>query len=401
MPATAKRSDAALSVPFDSERLDRLMDEAGIDVVLATSKHNVQYLLGGHRAFFFDYMDAMGVSRYLPVMAYPKGAPENAAYIGHRLEGHQEAVQPFWTPEAQTSSSGSVDAIQKGIAHIRKLGLKPRRIGAELAFLPADAAMALQSAFPDSEIVDALFVLERLRALKSPDELEKLKLASELVIDSMLAVIESHGPGATKQEMADALRREETNRGMIFEYCLIAAGASHNRAPSAQKWQNGDVLSVDSGGNYHGYIGDLARMAILGEPDAELEDLLAEIEDIQRAAMKVMRPGALGGEIYAAGEQLLNKSKNREHMHFLAHGMGLVSHEAPHLTNTGPVPYSDEDAHRPLETGMVVSVETTLQHPRRGFIKLEDTVAVTPSGYEVFGDRARGWNRGGVAAGRA
>src|SRR5215218_11461535 len=100
MLTTAKRSDA-LSIPFDSDRLDRLMDEAGIDVILATSKHNVQYLLGGHRAFFFDYMDAMGVSRYLPVLAYPKGAAEKAAYIGHRLESHQQAVQPFWTPEAQ------------------------------------------------------------------------------------------------------------------------------------------------------------------------------------------------------------------------------------------------------------------------------------------------------------
>ena len=50
------------------------MDEAGIDVLLATSKHNVQYLLGGHRAFFFDYMDAMGLSRYLPIMVYPKGS---------------------------------------------------------------------------------------------------------------------------------------------------------------------------------------------------------------------------------------------------------------------------------------------------------------------------------------
>src|SRR5215207_5627371 len=262
--------------------------------------------------------------------------------------------------------------------------------------------MALQSAFPDSEIVDALFVLERLRALKSPDELEKLKLASELVIDSMLAVIESHGhgPGATKQEMADALRREETNRGMIFEYCLIAAGASHNRAPSAQKWQNGDVLSVDSGGNYHGYIGDLARMAILGEPDAELEDLLAEIEDIQRAAMKVMRPGTMGGDIHAAAEALLAKSKHHNHTHFLAHGMGLVSHEAPRLTASGPVPYDAYDATRPLETGMVVSVETTLMHPKRGFIKLEDTIAVTDNGYEIYGEGARGWNRGGAAPGR-
>jgi Xaa-Pro aminopeptidase len=77
--------------------------------------------------------------------------------------------------------------------------------------------------------------------------------------------------------------------------------------------------------------------------------------------------------------------------------MGLVSHEAPHLTQRGPIPYSDEDAHRPLEAGMVISVETTLMHPRRGFIKLEDTVVVTSDGHEVYGNRARGWNRGGTA----
>ena len=50
------------------------------------------------------------------------------------------------------------------------------------------------------------------------------------------------------------------------------------------------MLSLDSGGNYHGYIGDLARMAVLGEPDAELKDCLAEIEAVQRAAFAAVRP---------------------------------------------------------------------------------------------------------------
>jgi Xaa-Pro aminopeptidase len=213
----------------------------------------------------------------------------------------------------------------------------------------------------------------------------------------MLAVIAGHGPGTTKQELADALKREEVNRGLTFEYCLIAAGASHNRAPSEQRWESGDVLSLDSGGNYHGYIGDLARMAILGEPDAELEELLGEIEKIQRAAFKPIKAGVRGGDVYAAAEALLGKSKHHNHLHFLAHGMGLVSHEAPRLTASGPVPYDAYDAERPLETGMVVSVETTLQHPRRGFIKLEDTVAVTDNGFEIFGEGGRGWNRGGTA----
>ena len=387
----------AQAIPFDAKRLDRLMDEAGIDVLLATSKHNVQYLLGGHRSIFFDYMDAMGLSRYLPIVVYPKGKPDKAAYFGHRLEGFQKEVKPFWTPEAQTNSSGALDTMGKATDYLRRSGVSAKRIGIETTFMPMDAGAALKSAMPDSEIKDALVVLERQRLRKSPEELAMLKTSSEKVIDAMLATIAQSGPGTTKAEITETLRREEVNRGLTFEYCLIAAGTSHNRAPSPQRWEKGDVLSLDSGANYHGYIGDLARMAILGEPDAELEDLLGEIETIQRAAFKPIRAGAMGGEIYAAGEALVAKSKLHNNMEFLAHGMGLVSHEAPHLTNHGPVPYTDEDAHRPLETGMVISVETTLKHPSRGFIKLEDTVAVTDTGFEIFGEGGRGWNRGGTA----
>ena len=389
----------AAAIPFDAHRLDRLMDEAGIDVLLATSKHNVQYLLGGHRAFFFDYMDAMGLSRYLPIVVYPKGKPDKAAYFGHRLENFQHQVKPLWTPEVQANSSGALDTMKKATDYVKRSGVPAKRIGIETTFMPMDAGAALRSAMPDSELKDALVVLERQRLRKSPEELAMLRTASEKVIDSMMAAIAAHGPGSTKAEIAETLRREEVNRGLTFEYCLIAAGTSHNRAPSEQRWEKGDVLSVDSGGNYHGYIGDLARMAILGEPDAELEDLLGEIETIQRAAFKPIRAGAMGGEIYAAGEALVAKSKQHNNMEFLAHGMGLVSHEAPHLTNHGPVPYTDEDAHRPLESGTVISVETTLKHPARGFIKLEDTVVVTDTGFELFGEGGRGWNRGGATLG--
>jgi Xaa-Pro aminopeptidase len=382
--------------PFDTGRLDQLMDEAGIDVLVATSKHNVQYLLGGHRSFFFDNMDAIGIGRYLPVFVYPKGAPQKAAYFGHGMETYQTQLKPFWVSEVNTKSGGSVDVMQKAADYVR--GLNPKRVGVELAFIPADSAATLRKAIPDAELKDALFTLERLRVRKTPGELEKLRLASELVIDSMLAVIQSHGAGATKAELTEALRREETSRGLVFDYCLIAAGSSHNRAPSDQRWEKGDPLSIDSGGNYHGYIGDLARMAIVGEPDTEQEDLLAEIEATQQAAFKPIRAGVNGIEIYAAAEPILKKSKHHNHYEFLAHGMGLVSHEAPRLTNSGPVPYDAYDAQRPLEAGMVISVETTLLHPRRGFIKLEDTVAVTPTGHEIYGNRARGWNRAGGAA---
>jgi Xaa-Pro aminopeptidase len=251
---------------------------------------------------------------------------------------------------------------------------------------------------PGVTFVEAHFPLERLRARKTQEELESLRTASELVVDSMLAVVASHGPGATKLELVEALRREEVNRGLTFEYCLITAGANLNRAPSGQVWAAGDILSLDSGGNYKGYIGDLCRMAIQGQPDSELEDLLGEVDEIQMAARKPIRPGANGGDIYAGAGEVVNKSSHANSLEFVAHGMGLVSHEAPRLTSHGPIPYSAYDADRPLEPGMVISIETTLMHPRRGFIKLEDTVAVTDRGWEAFGDRGRGWNRGGARA---
>jgi Xaa-Pro aminopeptidase len=387
----------ATALPFDSARLDNLLDEAGMDAVVISSKHNIQYLFGGYRFFFFDHFDAIGVSRYLPLLVYVKGRPEQSTYIGHGMESYEKDLGKFWTPVFQTAGA-TLDSTQLAIDHLRKLAPKVKRVGVERAFLPADAAELMGRELPEVTFVEAHLPLERLRARKTREELDLLRAASELVVDSMLAVIASHGPGATKLELVEALRREEVNRGLTFEYCLITAGASLNRAPSDQVWAAGDILSIDSGGNYKGYIGDLCRMAIQGEPDSELEDLLGEADAIQMAARKPIRPGVNGGDIYASAGEVLKRSSRANSIEFVAHGMGLISHEAPRLTSHGPVPYPAYDVDRPLEAGMVISIETTVAHPRRGFIKLEDTVAVTDRGWEAFGDRGRGWNRGGAPA---
>jgi Xaa-Pro dipeptidase len=212
----------------------------------------------------------------------------------------------------------------------------------------------------------------------------------------MLATISWAREGSTKADIIEQLRREETVRGAHFEYCLLTLGSSHNRAASPQAWKKGDVLSIDSGGNYQGYIGDLCRMGVLGEPDAELEDLLAEVDAVQQAAFSKIRAGAPGAEMIAHAEAVLKASKVAAYTDFFAHGMGLISHEAPFLMTNHPVAYEGTDADKPLEADMVLSVETTMLHPTRGFIKLEDTVAVTAEGYTMFGERGRGWNRGGA-----
>jgi Xaa-Pro aminopeptidase len=390
---------AAAAIPFDAKLLDSLMEEARLDVLLVTSKHNVQYMLGGHRALFFDYMDAMGVSRYLPVLIYVKGAPDKAAYIGHRTERNQHELKKFWVAETAANSWGSVDAIEKAVAYLQRIGLDQARIGIEFSYLPYDSASTLQATVPPARISDARGILDILRGRKSPAELDMMREASERVIDSMKAVIADLKPGMTKQQVADALKLEEVSRGLVFEYCLITAGADLNRAPSGQVVQQGDILSIDSGGSYRGYIGDLARMAIVGEPDAELVDLLGEIETVQQAAFKLITAGLMGRDIYAAAGEALATVRHGNQLDFVAHGVGLVTHEVPRLSNRAPSPYPDTDAHLPLQAGMVVSVETTLRHATRGFIKLEDTVAVLEDGHEVFANTLRGWNCAGGNAG--
>jgi Xaa-Pro dipeptidase len=391
----AARNAENVATPFDRARVDRIMDEAGLDVVLASSKHNVQWFLGGYKFIFFSAMDAIGHSRYLPVLIYEKGAPEHAGYVGNRMETGEHAVHPFWTPAVHTTCWGTIDAASEAAAHLKKIGKEKARIGYEPSFLSADAYEALRKALPDATFLGATNALERVRAIKTPDEIDKLRKASELITDSMLAVFEASGEGSGKAEIVERLRREETNRGLQFEYCLITLGSSHNRAVSAQSWKKGEVMSLDSGGNYHGYIGDLCRMGVLGEPDGELVDILDEIEEVQQAAFASCNPGILGGEMVAAAEATLKRIRNAPHTDFFTHGMGLITHEVPFLMTNHPVAYEGVDAAHPLEPGMVLSVETTMLHPTRGFIKLEDTVTITATEHELLGDRGRGWNRAG------
>jgi Xaa-Pro aminopeptidase len=381
-------------LPFDAKQLDNLLDDAGIDVLVATSKHNVQYLLGGYRFFFFDTMDAAGVSRYLPALVYQKGKPENAAYFGCGMESYEQELGKFWPSKLDLAEVGSQATMKKASAHIKKLS-GVRRVGVESAFLPADGEAVLREGLANCEVVDAVFPLERLRARKTPAEIGYLREASERVVDSMLAVFKQCTPGMTKLDIAEALRREEVSRGLVFDYCLITAGTSLNRAPSEQRLEPGDIISLDSGGNYKGYIGDLCRMGIMGKPDQELRDLLAFIDEVQLAARKPVRPGGRGGDVITVAEDMLKASPHKAYSHFMAHGMGLVTHEAPRLMENRRMSYSGYDANRPLEAGMVVSIETTMGHPKRGFIKLEDTVLVTKDGYEALGDTGRGWNKVG------
>lgn len=385
-----------MALPFDADQLDHLMADRGIDLVLATSKHNVQYLLGGYRFFFFAAMEAIGLSRYMSVVGYPRNKPDSGFYVGNPMEGWQQKAQPPWTPTILNQAKTADAAAEVAAECIRKLGLASGTIAVEMPFLPADAYLKLEQLLPNARLVDAVVLLEELRAVKRPDELQIIREASEGIVASMLSTFGRARPGISTRELADILRSEETERGLVFDYCLAATGRSFDRAPSNADWLAGGTLSLDSGGTQRGYIGDLARMAVIGEPTSQMRQALDEVDAAQQAARSAVRSGQPGRQIYEAIHDLWKNLTHPEQFEFEAHGIGLVSHEVPHLVDHGSWPYPGTHRDLALQTGMVLSIETTLRDPDVGFVKLEDTVVVTDTGCDAYGDTARGWNVVGV-----
>src|SRR6478736_10213053 len=118
--------------PFDAARLDRLMDDAGVDALLACSLHNVQYLLGGYRFFMFAHGTVIGVSRYLPMLGYVRGAPERAFFVGNPLERGQQENEPLWVPEVDISSWTSRKSARLAAEALKARGIK--RVAIEPSF---------------------------------------------------------------------------------------------------------------------------------------------------------------------------------------------------------------------------------------------------------------------------
>ena len=381
------------STPFSAVKLDALLDESGIDVLLVSSKHNLQYLLGGYRYYFFDHLDTIGLGRYLPVLGYVKGHPDQAFYVGSGDETWGIEVFPFWPQRISTEAWTSSEAATITAQYVKSLGITRPKIGLELEFWTANAWDRLRAQLPDASFFDSTEILEELRAAKTPDELEQMRKAADSIVDSMVATFHWVQEGMTETEIVEHLRQEQTARGLEYGFTLIATGPTFGRGPSSRTIKKGEIISLDTGGQWHGYLADMARMGVLGEPTQLMKELLDEVASVQAAARTPIKAGALGAAIYDSAIKAVELCPHGKDMHFVAHGIGLIAHEAPRLTATGPIPYADKHAKRPLETGMVLSIETSVQHPEVGFVKLEDTVVVTDAGWDAFGDWGRDWNR--------
>jgi Xaa-Pro dipeptidase len=156
-----------MRTPFDAAKLDSLMAEAGISLVLVNSRHNVRYLSGGYFYHFHANSARMATSRYLPFLGLARGRLDEAFYVGRSEEGGQIESEGLWVPVFVPALRGTLTAARGAADAIRRLGLESARIGVELPFIPAEAYLALRELLPKATFTDATALMDELRAIKS------------------------------------------------------------------------------------------------------------------------------------------------------------------------------------------------------------------------------------------
>jgi len=370
-------------IPFDADKLRGLMGADGLDLLLACSRHNVRYLTGGYYYHFHARAARMAQTRYLPFVGVPRASIAEAFYVCRPEERGQIQSEGVWIGQLVDAVRGTVPAAESAVRTIRERGLARGSIGVEWPFLPADAFGALHEGLPEARFVDATAVLDELRAVKTPAELSLLRRVYEQVAEAIQAAFAAGAPGITTAEMARAVEREITQRGAEFLYALVCAGPGRLRAPSGARWEQGRVLHIDAGGAVRDYLADICRMGCLGRPSPLAQELHAACLDVQGRVRRLVRAGLPCGDLLREGERAIGAHRDLGAGKFLAHGIGMVSHEQPDI---GPA------STRPLEAGMVLSVESEFIHPEVGHVKIEDAMAVTEAGCEGLGDLGRDWH---------
>lgn len=378
-------------VPFDFEKLRRLMVEADLDLVLATSRHNVRYLTGGYYLPTFKRLEAIGLSQYMPVVGIPRNGPGRAFYVGVSVPDVDEiqALEVFgpmwiedrhWVHELRGRVAGVIAEAAAGV--IRKLGLAGARIGIERPFLPVEAFDVFLRELPEATFADATEVLARLRAVKSPREVAILRQVHERAAEAIQATLKAGRPGETSRQVEARLELELANRGLHRIFTFAGIGPGYNRFPADRAWDPGRIINVDTVAELDGYLSDLSRMASMGAAPALALELFEACLEVQRRVRAAIGPGVPCRKIHQLGWESIRGNRWGELGNFIAHGLGLVSNELPVFS---------AETDMVLEPGMVVSIEAEYRHPEVGHVKLEDTVLVTPDGCEGMGDFGREW----------
>lgn len=232
-----------------------------------------------------------------------------------------------------------------------------------------------------AELVPADFLIDDLRVVKSPDEVECIRRAlavAELAFSQTLAFVK---PGVREKDLAWELEKRMRDlgaEGLSFPP-IVASGpnsALPHAIPTERTVKENEPLLFDWGAILDGYCSDTSRTLSVGKPSDTFLELHGILFEAQKKAIEGIKPGANTKDIDAiARDHITQAGYGKKFGHGLGHGVGLEIHESPRLS-----PLKDTL----LEQGMIVTVEPGIYIPDWGGLRLENMVLVTDTGADVL-----------------
>lgn len=228
----------------------------------------------------------------------------------------------------------------------------------------------------------------RLRQVKDPDEILKIRAAANLgcrLFDDMLEYLR---PGLTEIDVASTLEYRARQAGaQAMSFDTIVAGGERSALPhghaSMARLPRRGFVTLDFGVVLDGYMSDMTRTVHLGKAQAAERDVYDAVLEAQQAAVAVVAPGVTAGEVDEAARSVLRRSGlDRWFTHSTGHGVGLEIHEGPRLAAKQT---------QKLESGMVITIEPGVYMPGQFGLRIEDMVLVTSGGHEILTSSVKAW----------
>jgi Xaa-Pro aminopeptidase len=334
------------------------MNTAQIDLVAVGPTANMRYLVG-YTPHADERLCLLLVSPQAESMVVPLLNVEDVA-------AHTSITLHTW-PDAE----GPRVALSQALARISPV----KRLAID-GTMRADFLLPLLAATSPQETLTVEPLLAPLRACKSPEEIEALARAAAQADRAMRTAMEACQPGVTEAEVAWAAEAAFRLDGAeVVTFTLIAAGP-HGARPhhhsGQRRLQQGDAVIIDIGASLNGYQSDITRVVFLGEPPTEFLQAYEAVLAANERARAAVRPGVAAQEIDRQARGTLETAGYGEYfIHRTGHGLGLEVHEPPWIMA------GNEQL---LEEGMVFSVEPGVYLPGKFGVRIEDIVAVTPTG---------------------
>ena len=223
--------------------------------------------------------------------------------------------------------------------------------------------------------------IEKFRVVKDEAELSLLRASAQISDGVFTAICQEIQPGVSERHIAARIAFLLKELGCSREAFATIALAGENAVlphgqPGDRLLQRGDMLTLDFGGFYRAYAGDMTRTVVIGEASPRLRDIYRQVLDSQELGVSLVQAGASCREIDSQVRAGLKKySLDQYFQHGTGHGVGLEIHELPRIS-----PLSDAI----LEEKMVVTIEPGVYIPGWGGIRIEDTVIVKKGGCEII-----------------